>query len=50
MHLQVKNILKSNRNHTSKHNYQTFYTCFFITHKSQLQFLPNTYLKPIKHT
>jgi predicted nucleotidyltransferase len=41
MHLQVKNILKSNRNHTSKHNYQTFYTCFFITHKSQL---PNIFV------
>jgi hypothetical protein len=27
MHLQVKNTLKSNYNHTSKHNYQTF-TCF----------------------
>jgi hypothetical protein len=31
MHFQVKKNLKSNRNHTSKHNwYQVFYTCFLL--------------------
>jgi hypothetical protein len=31
MHFQVKNTLKSNRNHTSKHKCcQIFYTCFLL--------------------
>jgi hypothetical protein len=31
MYFQVKSTLKSNRNHTFKHNwYQTFYTCFLL--------------------
>jgi hypothetical protein len=30
MHFQVKSNLKGNHNHTFKHNYQTFYTCFLL--------------------
>ena len=50
MHFQVKNTLKSNRNHTFKYNVPNILYMFFATHKSQPQILPNTYLNPPNHT
>ena len=36
MYFQVKNTLKSNRNHTLKHNWPNILYMFFATHKFQL--------------
>ena len=48
MYFQVKNTFKNNRNHVSKYKYYLY--IFFITHKSQLYFLPNTYLNLTNNT
>jgi len=43
MHFRIKSILKN------KHNYQIFYTCFFIYINFNYNFYKNTYVNTTNH-